>query len=74
MTKIEQMRKALSADAREALAVAKSDNIGTVVEAGPSVLLELRMHGAIGERDGLTILGSGLAGRLQAEKLDLLFG
>ncbi len=74
MSKIEAMRKALSADARKALAAAKNDHTGTVVDACPRVLAELRIHGAIGERDGLTILGGGLAGRLQMEKLDLLFG
>lgn len=74
MTKIEHMRRALSAEALEALAGARNDYIGTVVEATPRVLAELRVHGAIGERDGLTILGGGLAGRLQMEKLDLLFG
>lgn len=74
MSKIEAMRKALSADARGVLAGARDDHTGTVVQASPALLAELRIHGAIGERDGLTILGGGLAGRLKAERMDALFG
>lgn len=80
--KVEAMRKVLSEQARSFLAEQRGDTIGLTVQADPRmpvedqarVLAELRIHGAIGERDGLTIVGSGLAGRLQAERLDALFG
>ncbi len=78
MTKIETMRRVLSPEALAALAGMRGDYPGAVVSNGripvrAAVLAELRIHGAIGENDGLTLMGSGLAGRLQAELLDELF-
>lgn len=74
MTKIQAMRSALSTEALAVLSLAGSDKIGFVVQSGnESVMTELRKVGVIGERDGLTILGSGLAGRLQEEALNALF-
>lgn len=73
MSKIQQMRTALGAEALAALAGTRGEHAGAIVLAPVGVLAELRVHGAIGERDGLTVLGSGLAGRLQAELLDSLF-
>lgn len=72
-SKIEMMRKALSDRALVCLAGQRFDYPGGVVQGEASLLAEMRMHGVIGENDGLTLLGSGLAGRVQAELLDALF-
>lgn len=80
MTKIEAMRKALSAEALAALATQGGEYPGFVVQinvlgasAQRRVLAELNIHGVTGPNDGLTIMGSGLVGRLKAELLDSLF-
>ena len=48
--------------------------VGTVVQAPAEVLSGLRLAGVIGERDGLTIKGSAVAMKMQAEYLDRMFG
>lgn len=81
MTKIQTMRAELSGVALAALAVQGGDYPGFVVQAPNSMtaasrrlfLAELRARGVIGERDGLTVIGSGLVARLRAELLDSLF-
>lgn len=79
MNKIEQMRKALSPSTLADLAKQGGEYPGFVVQINPAqpdkarALAELRVHGVIGENDGLTILGSGLVARLKAELLDALF-
>ncbi len=76
-SKIEAMRRALSSEALAALLAARDSHQGTVVTSGRPVsralLAELRIHGAIGERDGLTVIGSLLAGRLQHEAFEAAF-
>lgn len=79
MSKIEAMRKALSAEAIDALSGLAGEYPGFVVErplraCGERVMIELRKVGVVGDNDGLTVIGSGLAGRLRAERLDALFG
>jgi len=79
MTKIEQMRKALSPLALADLATQGGEYPGFVVQINPArpdrarALAELRVHGVVGPNDGLTIIGSGLVARLKAELLDALF-
>ena len=59
---------------KEALEGTRNARIGTVVQAEGSVLAGLRLAGVIGENDGLTVKGSALAERWQAEYLDRVFG
>jgi hypothetical protein len=76
MGKIEAMRKALSAEALRALAEAGSPNQGFVPTGHavtPEVLAEFRARGVVGLRDGLTMIGSLLAGRLIEELYDARF-
>ena len=80
MTKIEKMRQVLSAEALAALSTQAGEYPGFVVQVdrryyliARSILAELRIHGVTGPNDGLTIIGSGLVGRLKAELLDSLF-
>lgn len=87
MTKIEAMRKALSAETLAVLSGQGGDYPGFVIvlplwltragkepnEFGRSMLAELRVHGVIGPNDGLTIIGSGLVAKLRAELLNALF-
>lgn len=67
MNKIEAMRAALSETAIRALTLAGSDNQGYVPTGHvvtPAVMTEFRKAGVVGERDGLTRIGSLLAGKL----------
>lgn len=67
MNKIEAMRAALSETAIEALTLAGSDNQGYVPTGKwvtPAVMTEFRKTGVVGRRDGLTMIGSLLAGKL----------
>ena len=59
---------------RAAIEGTRGSRIGTVVEASGGVLAGLRLAGVIGENDGLTVKGSALAARWQAEYLDRVFG
>ena len=81
MTKIEAMKRALSAEALAELGVQGGEFPGFVVQIDPTkdarstrlLLAELRAHDVIGPNDGLTIIGSGLVAKLKAELLDALF-
>lgn len=74
MSKVAMMRKALSADALEVLGLAGSSTIGHVIQSDrPGVMVEFRKCGVVGRNDGLTIVGSALAGIVQAEVMDALF-
>lgn len=67
MNKIEAMRAALSETAIEALTLAGSDNQGYVPTGHvvtEAVKIEFRKAGVVGERDGLTMIGALLAGKL----------
>lgn len=75
MNKIDAMQLKLSESALERLSLTGRDYIGAVVQIDDeAVMTELRVHGVIGEDDGLTVLGSALAGRLQAQALEAMFG
>lgn len=74
MNKVLKMKRALSAEAFITLGYAGVTKIGSVVSlADGEVLAELRVHGVIGENDGLTIIGSGVAAMAQEFVYDLVF-
>lgn len=71
MSKIEAMRAALSETAIEALTLAGSENQGYVPTGHavtPAVMVEFRKAGVVGRRDGLSMIGSLLAGKLIGER------
>lgn len=57
-----------------ALEGTRGSRIGTVVQGDAPTLAGLRLAGVIGDNDGLTVKGSAVAMRLQAEHLDRMFG
>ncbi len=74
MTKVQAMRAAIGAEAFNALGFTRSSRIGAVVQLQSlAVMRTLRVHGVIGENDGLTIVGSALAAQAQAAVEDSLF-
>ncbi len=74
MSKVLKMKRALSAKAFTDLGHAGVTRIGAVVQLqDASSLAELRVHGVIGENDGLTLIGSAVAGMAQEFVFDLAF-
>lgn len=74
MSKVLEMKRAISAKAFVDLGHAGVTHVGQVVVlADAQVLAELRIHGVIGNEDGLTLLGSALAGMAQEFVYDLSF-
>lgn len=74
MSKVQAMRKAIGDEAFVALGYAGVTHVGSVVQLGSLAVMEtLRVHGVVGEHDGLTIIGSGVAMQAQAHVEDLLF-
>ncbi len=64
--RIRAMRRAIGETAFRALGLAGVTHAGAVVVlSDEAVMTALRVHGVVGSNDGLTILGSGLAGMAQ---------
>jgi hypothetical protein len=74
MSKVLKMKREISAKAFVDLGHSGVTHAGTVVVlADGDVMTELRRAGVIGKNDGLTILGSALAGMAQEFVFDLAF-
>lgn len=76
MSKIQAMRKALSPAALAEVETLGGERVGYVVNLHPSkaaVMTEFRKVGMLGERDGLTEVGSLLAALMRAEYMDRAF-
>jgi hypothetical protein len=74
MSKVQAMRKRLSEKAYTDLGFAGVTTIGGVVRSrNESSMIEFRKAGVVGPNDGLTIIGSAVAGMAQAFIEDIAF-
>lgn len=74
MGKVQAMKKAIGADVFEKLGYAGATHAGRVVVlADDAAMTVLRREGVVGENDGLTIVGSGVAMLAQKHVEDMLF-
>lgn len=75
MSKLANTINELSVTACQRLAEAPGSRIGAVVpHLAGQPLAELQEAGVVGENGGLTVWGSTVAEKLQADNLDALFG
>ncbi len=74
MSKVLKMKRSISEKAFIALGHSGRTAIGQVVSLrDASAMAELRREGVVGENDGLTIIGSGVAAMAQEFVYDLAF-
>jgi hypothetical protein len=74
MSKVQAMRAAIGDEAFRALGFAGVVRVGAVVVLADEATMDvLRVHGVIGKRDGLTLVGSILAEMARGAVEDAMF-